>query len=339
MALRLVAPAPDDADERPSAEDDAVERTRASLARLRLDANEFFRFPVFPLHKLCGALAPSELCIIGAAPGNGKSLLAHNIVRWALAQGVSTYVFGTEQDAGVLGIKQACINCRVPFKLILKPEPHEKDTTEYQDAMQRVRAEIKRLELEAHMLWYSKEEMISRAVLERDVHKAVRDNGARLILLDHIHHMQHGSGQNPISELTETVHAFKNLCKRHGVVGIAFAQLKRGVGITRYEPPAMEDLAGAAALERTADVILGLWRPLRLDLTRDDIKKLKKEAREGGRAKPEIYEPSCMGVKLLKDRLGDVFDKTELLRIDRGRLEEMLERDRYSASYDGLRTI
>ncbi|MHB1310605.1 MAG: DnaB-like helicase C-terminal domain-containing protein [Gemmatimonadaceae bacterium] len=318
---------------RPSPSECAAQRTEDALERLRVDPRTFFRVPVPSIHRLCGAFAPQELIVIGARPGNGKSLLAHNLVRWYRQRNIPCYIMGTEQSPDVLSIKQACVDLQLPFRLVLKPEEEDIDSGRYDHAIQEVTAHLRRMSLDDMYIQWSNHEYMDRAALAEGCQWAVDEMGAQVLILDHLHHMQHGEGRDPVAELTATVHLAKHLAKRHKIVVIAFAQLRRRVDVSTYEPPDMEDFAGAAAIERTADIALGAWRPLRQDLTAEQIKELKAKAREQKTGTDTIYEPNTMGLRLLKDRLGSVFGKQALVRVNNGRIEELPERDHYSTRY------
>lgn len=317
----------------PSPSEYAAQRTKDAFERLRLDPRSFFRIPVPSIHALCGALAPQELVVIGARPGNGKSLLAHNFVRWYRARNIPCYIMGTEQSPDVLSIKQACVDLGIPFKLVLKPEEDDLENGRYEEAKARVEAQLRRMALDDMYVQWSNHEYMDRAALAEGTQWAVEEMGAQVVIIDHLHHMQHGEGRDPVSELTATVHLSKHLAKRHKIVVIALAQLRRRVDVSTYEPPDMEDFAGASAIERTADIALGAWRPLRQDLSAEQIKELKAKARDQKIGTDGIYEPNTMGLRLLKDRLGSVFGKQALVRVTNGRIEDLPERDRYSTQY------
>lgn len=321
--------------------DYAHQRTKDALARLALDPSTFFRLPIPSLDALCGSFAPQELIVIGGRPGNGKSLFAHNIVSWYRKRSIPIYIMGTEQSADVLSIKQACVECGIKARLILKPSELELGSGLHEEALNVVRDYVTRvLALDESLIQWSHHEYMNAAALEEGTRWAVEEMGVGAVIIDHIHHMRHGSGRNPVDELTETVHLAKHLAKRHGITVIAFAQLRRRVDISTFEPPDMEDFGGSSAIERTADVALGLWRPLRLDMTREQIKELRAKARDGKDGDDKLYEPNTMGVRLLKDRLGDVFGKQALVSVQNGRLAELAERDRYSTQFgapDALR--
>lgn len=339
---RWSPPPPPSPNSRASPSDASLARHQEVKQRLALDPRTFWRFPIPSLHKIVGSLAPEELMIVGALPQNGKSLMAHNIAQWRLEKGQPTFIFGTEQSSHVLAIKQACVALAINARDVLKPEDEDVESGHHAMLVKRVEDYCERsIAWSEGVIQWSNHETINAAALVEGVQWAVEEMGPEVcIILDHIHHMDHGPGSNPVAELTRTVHLGKQLCKQHRITMICMAQLKRREGLTALEPPALDDLGGAAALERTADIVLGQWRPLRRDLTREQIKALREDIRAQKAFASALYEPDTMAVALLKDRLGVAPPgRAALVRVERGRLGEIAERDRYSTQYGARDSI
>lgn len=310
----------------------AVDRRERAYARSLEDAAAFPRLGLRELHQLAGAFAPGELWVVGGRQGNGKSLFIHNLVMWLLQQRIPTVVLGTEQSDETLAIKQACVMARVPARTILKPDPEESGTTEWNARWIEMSRELDKLHGEfAHLVTWATDEYIDRASLTRWTQCGIDGLGARVVIVDHLHHMRHGVGKNDVGELTETVHHAKSLAKKYQITVVCAAQIKRtqGEAIKAYTPPSAEDFAGASAIERTADVLLGLWRPLRTDLPVEELKELRAKAKMGHAAEDRVYQPNVMGVRLLKDRLGDAPGAQCMLAVDKGQLKAIPEKDRY----------
>jgi KaiC/GvpD/RAD55 family RecA-like ATPase len=315
----------------------AADRQMRAHARSLEDSSRFPRMPLPELHALAGALAPGELWMVGGRQGNGKSLFIHNFVWWLIEQEIPCVVLGTEQSDDTLAIKQACVMAGVPARTILKPDPSEQATTEWKLRHEAIAAELDRLHGEyAHLVTWATDEFIDRGSLTRWTQCAMDEGRARVVIVDHLHHMQHGEGRNDVHELTQTVHLAKSLAKRYGITVVCAAQIKRTQGDTvkAYTPPAAEDFAGASAIERTADVMFGLWRPLRNDLPVDELRALQQKAKLGHAPEDRVYQPNVMGVRLVKDRLGDAPGAQCMLEVNKGRLRTIPEKDRYVTSFN-----
>lgn len=298
-----------------------------------------FRFPLASLDALAGPIAPGELWVVGGRQGNGKSLFFQNMAGWLLDAGKRTLYMGTEQDAPTLKVKQACVLAGVRAKLMLKPTEEERQTEEYRRSATVVQDALVWLDAEPQVstLVYSNNRFISRRSLQEWVDIGVNEWDIEVVIVDHLHHMQHGSGKNPVAELTETVHYAKGLAVDYKIAMLAASQITRTGGdeIKLHTPPAAEDFAGASAIERTADVLFGLWRPLRLDLDAKALKELRERSRLGSSGDERIYEPGVMGVRCLKDRLGEAPGTQTMLSVTNQRITER-GRDAYATDYDSL---
>ena len=320
----------------------AEDRRKRAIERSLLETSEFPSLGIPALSEMTGLLAPGELWIIGGRQGNGKSLFVHNLVWWLIRQNVPSVVLGTEQADNELALKQACVMAGVPARLMLKPDPEVRASTEWKAQWEAVRGWINRLHGEwSSLVTWATDEFIDRGSLTRWTQAAIDSLGARVVIVDHLHHMRHGEGKNDVHELTETVHLAKTLAKRYGITVICASQIKRtmGDGLKSYTPPTAEDFAGASAIERTADVMLGLWRPLRDDLPLDDLRALQQKAKMGHAAEDRVYQPNVMGVRLLKDRLGDVPGKQAMIEVHKGQLRAIPEKDRVGTSYHELNRL
>ncbi len=320
----------------------AEDRHQRAITRSLEDSSNFPRLGLPSLHNLAGAMAPGELWVIGGRQGNGKSLFVHNLAMWLLRQLIPTVVLGTEQSDDVLAIKQACVMAKVPARRILKPEPEDAATTEWKLQYEAMAKELTLLHSMPYttLLSWATDEYIDRGSLTRWTQQGIDALGAKVVIVDHLHHMRHGEGKNDVHELTETVHLAKSLAKRYGITLVCASQIKRTAGdaMKAYSPPTAEDFAGASAIERTADVMLGLWRPLRDDLPMDKLKEMKEKAKYGHDAEDKVYRPNVMGVRLVKDRLGDAPGTQTLLTVNKGHLEEMSDVTKAQAEKDKYTT-
>lgn len=293
-----------------------------ALDRLREDKREYARFTrLETVHDMTGPMAPEEVVIVAADTEDGKSLFCQNFFDDLTSeQKKCTLYIGTEQTPAVLKIKQACIRAHVRAKLILKPTDQELLTDEYRIGIQAVEAELEYIngpEMR-NLAFYATTEYVNRKELEKWITGGVERYGIEVVIVDHIDQMRHGEG-NPISELTATIQLIGHLAKKHHIPIIVASQISRSKDpIKRHSPPDKHDLAGAAGKEREMAIGFGLWRPLRTDLPAKELRQLRKDAQQGNVAASRIYQPSTMGVRLLKDRLGDVPGKQVMLHVGKG---------------------
>lgn len=293
-----------------------------AISRLHEDKSGYARFErLESVHVMTGSFAPEEVVIIAADTEDGKSLLCQNLFDDLTdKQEKSTLYIGTEQSAEVLKIKHACIRAGVRAKLMLKPEKEDVGTQAYEMAVEAVEQELNFINSEMRGLaFYANCEYVNRNELSKWITGGVKRYGIETVIIDHIDQMEHGEGRNSAHELTATVQLIHKLAKLHKMPIIVASQIKRSTDpIRRHSPPDKHDLAGAAGKERIMAIGLGLWRPLRTDLSIEDLRELKKRAARGAVGQDKIYQLNTMGVRLLKDRLGDVPGKQCFLHVGKG---------------------
>lgn len=296
---------------------------RHALERLHEDKRGYCRFTrLESVHAMTGPLAPEEVVIVAGDTEDGKSLFCQNFFDDLTSeQKKATLYIGTEQRPEVLKIKQACIRAGVRAKLILKPTDEELLTEEYRLGMQAVETELEYIngpEMRG-LAFYATCEYVNRAELERWITGGVGRYGIEVVIIDHIDQMRHGTGWNPITELTATVQLIHELAAEHHIPIIVASQITRSKDpIKRHSPPDKHDLKGASGKEELMSIGYGLWRPLRTDLPPKELRTLKKNAQQGTVGVEKIYQPATMGVRLLKDRLGDVPGKQCFLHVGKG---------------------
>lgn len=314
--------APQVGDDLPDLDVLSVSQHNDAVKRLHEDKSGYARFErLESVHAMTGAFAPEEVVIIAADTEDGKSLLCQNLFDDLTdKQEKSTLYIGTEQSAEVLKIKHACIRAGVRAKLMIKPEKEEIGTEAYEEAVEAVERELDFINIELRGLaFYANTEYVNRSELLKWITGGVKRYGIETVIIDHIDQMEHGEGRNSAHELTATVQLIHKLAKLHKMPIIVASQIKRDRDpIRRHSPPDKHDLAGAAGKERIMAIGLGLWRPLRTDLSLEDLRALKKKASTGGIGQDKIYQLNTMGVRLLKDRLGDVPGKQCFLHVGHG---------------------
>lgn len=294
-----------------------------ALDRLREDKREYCRFTrLESVHEMTGPLAPEEVVFVAGDTEDGKSLFCQNFFDDLTSEQkrVTLYI-GTEQKPEVLKIKQACIRAGVRAKLILKPTDEELLSVDYRIGMEMVQAELEYIngpEMRG-LAFYATCKYVNRVELQRWVTGGVHRYGIEVVIIDHIDQMRHGEGRNPLTELTATVQLIHELAEEHHIPIIVASQITRSKDpIKRHSPPDKHDLKGASGKEELMSIGYGLWRPLRTDLPPKELRALRKNSQQGNTGGEKIYQPATMGVRLLKDRLGDVPGKQCFLHVGKG---------------------
>lgn len=307
----------------PDAESMAIDQLAQGQDLLGADKSKYPRFErLSGVNAMAGALAPTEVWFVGAKVGAGKSLFCQNLMDDLIHQEIPTLYVGTEQDAHVLKLKHACIRAGVAPRLMLKPEREEIGTHYYLASQEAVNEEMEWLSSKdiSRLALFANSEYVNREELNYWIRGGVRKYKLRAVIIDHIDQVSHGQGQNPVSEISATIQLLHDMAREYEIPVVIASQLKRNSGdpFKRYSPPDEEDFAGASTKERVAAVMLGLWRPLRDDLSPDELKELKAKAKQGGAGENKLFKPNTMGVRLVKDRLGTAPGDQRFVHVGKG---------------------
>jgi KaiC/GvpD/RAD55 family RecA-like ATPase len=323
-----------DGDELPDALEMANEQSADAVYRLFEDSRDFPSFPWPSLDAITGPMPPEDLWIVAGRTGGGKSLFLQNTFDALVADGRCVLYIGLEQSPRTLRVKWSCLRVGVPPRAVLKPRRHEWGTHDHLAARDRVLADMRdyqdRPEVAKRAL-FAATRFVDRATLEKWTSGAVRKYGTEVVIVDHIDRIHHGDGRNSFHELSQTVRLAKELAVRHQIVMLVASQVGRpNDAVARFTPPTLHDLRGAGTKEEEADEVIAVYQPLRTDITAKEMAARIKRVQLGASPESEILTPDVMAVKELKNRVdGAVKGRQTLLTVDRGRLHDIPERDRY----------
>jgi KaiC/GvpD/RAD55 family RecA-like ATPase len=314
-------------------------QSREAVLRLFEDSRNFPAFPWRSLDDITGPLAPEELVLVAGRTGGGKSLFMQNVFDAFVADGRRVLYIGLEQSPKILKAKWACLRAGVSPRLVLKPQRHEYGTEAHIRARTAVLEEMRNYQDQddiAKRALFAATRFIDRASLELWTRRAVEKYGTELIIVDHIDRVHHGDGKNSFHEMSETVRLAKELAVRHQIVMLLASQVGRPHDKTeRFTPPALHELRGGGTKEEEADEVLTVFQPLRSDLNAKEMADKLHLVRIGAAPDSDILEPNVMAVRELKNRIdGAVRGRQTKLEVDRGKLVEIPERDRYATSFD-----
>ncbi len=191
-----------------------------------LEIDPFKEEPFFahwPFESLKMKCRPSDLIIVGARPGTGKTTFMLNL---AVNIGISSSIFSYEASKEMvvkklLQLKDLAFEDRIALKHI---KIHEKS--------------------------YSFEQLC--ALIRRDHF----DYGVSLFFLDYVQLITTRAQREKRLQMDYIAIGLKNLCKELGINIIALAQTKRE---TDERPPILSDLKESGSFEAAADAVLFLY--------------------------------------------------------------------------------
>lgn len=200
-----------------------------------------------------GGVAESEMVIMAARPGHGKTCVGLQAAYSAAAAGIPVLVISEEMSSVALG------------KRVLQ---FATDTAEEDWKAQRgVLAE----DIEKHFFDKAPIYVVeSCGTMERAaaaIRQHVRDYGVKLVVVDYGQLLQ-SKGSNKYEQTSATSVALRQITNELKITSIVLAQLNRAVDGRDKFMPRMGDLRDSGQLEQDADVIIFLCWPHRLDPAR-----------------------------------------------------------------------
>lgn len=280
------------------------------------------QWPWRSLEILVGDILAGEVWVAGAKTGDGKSTFIANLIDALTThtKGAARMTIATlEQSPATFKAKLACLALGYSVPAVFRQEWYLCGVSP-EVGRQRIREEIARQAKPPlrENIRYCPADTLDREGLAKLIEQA-HEWHHRLVIVDHIHHMDHGDGPENRG-IRETMKMAKALAKRFDMGVLFTAQLNRGDNRDRrrkFYPPELTDLQGSSAVEQVADGILLLYRPLEDGIKVGDLD----DVIMGQRDWKTVWKPNTLAVRCAKHRLdGDQRNKDALLRFEHGRI-------------------
>jgi replicative DNA helicase len=205
------------------------------------------------LDETLAGMQDSNLLILAARPGQGKTSLALNIAqnvayKSRLPVGFFSLEMSREELMDRLLVSQAEIDA---WKL-KTGRLDEEEFTRLSDAMG---------ELYETPLFIDDTPGISILEMRTKARRLQAEHGLRLIIVDYLQLVVPSRRlDNRVAEVSEVSQGLKNLARELKVPVLALSQLSRQVEARGVKKPQLADLRESGAIEQDADVVMFLWR-------------------------------------------------------------------------------
>ncbi|HZP57878.1 MAG TPA: replicative DNA helicase [Dehalococcoidia bacterium] len=207
------------------------------------------------LDTLLGGFQRSDLVVVAARPGVGKSALLLNFARnAAFAQNARVAVFTIEMAADQLVHRLLAAESGIDVGRIRLGQRTELEERKLMTAT----GELHGLEI-----YIDDSSVVTIAQLQAKLRRLAQQlGGLDLVIIDYLQ-LMHGSGRfrdNRVQEVSEISRGLKMLARDLDVPIIAAAQLSRAAEMRQTHVPLLSDLRESGSIEQDADVVMFLYR-------------------------------------------------------------------------------
>jgi replicative DNA helicase len=205
------------------------------------------------LDEQLGGLNRSDLIIVAARPGMGKSALASNIGFAAARQGAVAGFFSLEMSAEQLANRIVAEQAGVASERVRRGQL----TGVQFDRVIEVAAELERLPI-----FMDDTPALSISALRTRARRQKRLHGLDLVIVDYLQLIDGGKRrqENRVQEVSEISRGLKTLAKELDVPVLALSQLSRAVEQRPDKRPQLADLRDSGSIEQDADVVIFIYR-------------------------------------------------------------------------------
>ncbi len=205
------------------------------------------------LDRLLGGLNKSDLIIIAARPGMGKTSLQNAIALTAARRyNKRVAIFNLEMSGEQLVQRMIAAETRIDSQRLRRGDLHENEWPIFMEAIGR---------LSETRIFIDDTPSITPNQLRTKCRRLYAEHGLDLVMIDYLQLMQaERSSNNRVMEISEISRALKGLARELDVPVVAAAQLSRAVEQRQDKRPQLSDLRDSGSIEQDADIVLFIYR-------------------------------------------------------------------------------
>ncbi|GAB4269400.1 MAG: replicative DNA helicase [Candidatus Promineifilaceae bacterium] len=205
------------------------------------------------LDRLLGGLNKSDLIILAARPGMGKTSLQNAIALTAANRfGKRVAIFNLEMSGEQLVQRMISAETRIDSQRLRRGQLADHEWPIFMEAIGR---------LSETRLFIDDTPSITPMQLRTKCRRLYAEQGLDLIIIDYLQLMQaERSTNNRVQEISEISRALKGLARELDVPVLAAAQLSRAVEQRQDKRPMLSDLRDSGSIEQDADIVMFIYR-------------------------------------------------------------------------------
>lgn len=206
------------------------------------------------LDKLTSGLQNSDLIILAARPGMGKTSLALCISKNACSRDdTPVAIFSLEMSRQQIAQRLLCSESRIDLHRIRSGDIREHEWPKLGHAIEK---------LSESRIYIDDAPLLTVMDLRARARMLVSNFGVKLIIIDYLQLMQSGQNykENRVLEITDISRNLKSLARELKIPIIAVSQLSREVEKRPDKRPILADLRESGAIEQDADLVMLIYR-------------------------------------------------------------------------------
>ncbi|MCH7669038.1 MAG: replicative DNA helicase [Acidobacteria bacterium] len=203
------------------------------------------------IDKKLGGFNKSNLIILAARPGMGKTALALNIAQNVGTSGLPVAVFSLEMSREEIVTRMLCAAGRIDSQKLRTGQLTDNDFTKLSRAAN---------ELYKKPIYVDDSPGLTVTEIRAKARRLARRPGLSLIVVDYIQLMQGSGAENRQQEISEISRNLKSLARELEVPVLALSQLNRALESREDRRPRLGDLRESGAIEQDADIVMFIYR-------------------------------------------------------------------------------
>lgn len=200
-------------------------------------------------------LQPSNLIILAARPGMGKTAFVLSIAQYAAVnEKIPVGIFSLEMSKEELVDRLLVAQADIDAWRLKTGKLEEEDFTKLSEAMG-VLAESP--------IYIDDTPALTILEMRTKARRLIAEHNAQMLVIDYLQLARARTRQmeNRVQEVSEISQGLKNLARELRIPVLACSQLSRAVEQRGTKRPQLADLRESGAIEQDADVVMFLWRP------------------------------------------------------------------------------
>lgn len=226
--------------------------------------------------KMIGTMMSEDLIVLGGATSMGKTALAQQIALAVASTGVPVDFISLEMSADQIATRFVSMLTGLSLEKLETGEGLRDEDIELIDLTER---DLRKVPLNI----ISKEKATVADCLSM-VEQSKRKRGTQLVILDHLHYLQRPYGiKDRWEAIEENVKALKAAAKRTQIPWLCLAHLNSDNIKRDNKRPVLNDLFGGSEIQKSADCVFFVHRPIYCGSNRRNQKpRMKRSTPNGG---------------------------------------------------------